>query len=385
MKQGLCDRKYWVDTLADIAGPVLKTMAEGKLKATMPVEGVGDERFARTHFSHLEAIARTLVGIAPWLESSPSDEAENMLRLEYATLARKAVDAATDPESPDYVNFSFSYQPIVDAAFLSHAVLRAPQELWHKLDDRVKANLVAGLKATRSRKPHFNNWLLFSAMIETALAFMGEDWDRMRVDYALRQHEQWYMGDGVYADGPEFHWDYYNSFVIQPMLVDIIHAVSHEYPEWESLQPAILKRARRYGEVLERFIAPDGTFPPIGRSLAYRFGTFQHLSQMALQHTLGEGIYPSQVRCALTAIIRRTMEVPNNFDESGWLRIGFCGNQPQVGEMYISTGSLYLCSTVFVALGLPAEDEFWSDEPREWTSKKMWSGQAAVLDHALGH
>lgn len=385
MKQGWQERAFWVETLVRIAAPVLEAMAERKLKETMPVEGVGDERYDRKYFSHLEAIARTLVGIAPWLESSPTDETEASLREKYAEVSRRAIDAATDPDSADYVNFSFSYQPIVDAAFLSHAILRAPNELWHKLDQRVKANLVAGLKATRSRKPHFNNWLLFSAMIETALRFMGEDWDQMRIDYALRQHEQWYVGDGVYADGPEYHWDYYNSFVIQPMLVDIIQQVAQEYQEWEALRIPILNRARRYGEVLERFIAPDGTFPPIGRSLAYRFGAFQHLSQMALQHSLAAGVYPSQVRSALTAVIRRTMEVPNNFDENGWLTIGFCGSQPQVGEMYISTGSLYLCSTVFVALGLPANDEFWSDEPREWTSKKMWSGQPAFVDHALGH
>jgi hypothetical protein len=385
MNEGAAERKYWVDTLIQIAGPVLEAMAARQLKGTMPVEGVGDERHDRKHFSHLEAIARTLVGAAPWLESSPIDPEEQKLRQKYAELARRSIDAATDPESPDYVNFSYSYQPIVDAAFLCHAILRAPNELWHKLDARVKTNLVAGLKATRSRKPFFNNWLLFGAMIETGLCLMEEDWDRMRIDYALRQHEQWYVGDGAYADGPEFHWDYYNSFVIQPMLVDIIQQVSPEYPEWEALKPAILKRARRYGEVLERFIAPDGTFPPIGRSLAYRFGALQHLAQMALQHSLGEGVYPSQVRSALTAVIRRTMQVDGNFDENGWLKVGFCGSQLQVGEMYISTGSLYLCSAVFLPLGLSPEDEFWSDEPRDWTSKKMWSGQPATLDHALDH
>jgi hypothetical protein len=385
MNEGAVDRKYWVETLVQIAGPVLEAMAERKLKETMPVEGVGDERYDRKYFSHLEAIARTLVGVAPWFETAASDPEEEQLRAKYAELARRSIDAATDPESADYVNFSFSFQPIVDAAFLCHAILRAPNELWHKLDDRVKANLVAGLKATRSRKPHFNNWLLFSAMIETGLCYMGEVWDRMRVDYALRQHEQWYLGDGAYADGPEFHWDYYNSFVIQPMLVDIIRTVSSEYPEWDALKPGIMKRARRYGEVLERFIAPDGTFPPVGRSLAYRFGAMQHLSQMALQHTLPDGVFPSQVRSALTAVIRRTMQVPGNFDENGWLKVGFCGSQLQVGEMYISTGSLYLCSAVFLPLGLPEGDEFWSDKPRDWTSKKMWSGQEATLDHALDH
>jgi hypothetical protein len=356
-------------------------MAARTLKSSMPVEGTEERRY----FSHLEAIGRTLTGIAPWLETPADDPAEEKLRQEYAALARDCIDAAADPASPDYVNFSYSYQPIVDAAFLAHAILRAPNELWHKLDLKARRNLVKGLQDTRSRKPGFNNWLLFAAMIETALFFMGEDWDRMRVDYALRQHEQWYLGDGAYGDGPAFHWDYYNSFVIQPMLVEIIHRVGSEEAQWEAMKEGIMVRACRYGEVLERLIAPDGTFPPIGRSLAYRFGAMHHLSQMALMGVLPEDVHPAQVRTALTAVIRRTMEVPGNFDENGWLRIGFTGSQPGVGEGYISTGSLYLCCAVFLPLGLPASAEFWMGAPRDWTSKKMWSGGHARLDHALGH
>ena len=48
------------------------------------------------------------------------------------------------------------------------------------------------------------------------------------------------------------------------------------------------------------------------------------------------------------------MAIKGNFDEHGWLTLGFAGHQPQIAERYISTGSLYLCSTVFTALGLPA-------------------------------
>lgn len=379
MNSGLADRSYWVDTLTTIAGPVLRHMAAGQLKAVMPVEGAEE----RKHFSHLEAIARTLTGIAPWLAIPAVEEAEEQLRQEYAGLARQSIAAAVDPASPDYVNFRYSHQPIVDAAFLAHAVLRAPEELWHKLEEPVKLHLVQGLKDTRTRKPFFCNWLLFSAIIEAALFYMGEEWDSMRVDYALKQHEQWYLGDGIYGDGPEFHWDYYNSFVIQPMLLDIIRVVGAQEREWAAMQPSVEKRAIRYGAVLERMIAPDGTFPAIGRSLAYRFGSMHLLSQLALMHKLPEEVHPAQVRSALTAVIRRTMEVPGTFDGEGWLRIGLAGSQPDIGEGYISTGSLYLCTAVFLALGLPATDEFWAGEPRDWTAKKVWAGQPAVLDHAL--
>ncbi|MGG1551603.1 DUF2264 domain-containing protein [Paenibacillus ferrarius] len=372
-------RGYWLSTMQRIAGPVLEALANRKLRATMPVECQKEEQAL---YTHLEAFGRTLVGIAPWLEQPAHDAAEEKLRLRYVKLAQEAMDAATDPESPDFLNFATGFQPIVDTAFLSHAILRAPNALWRGLEPRVQRNLVQGLKASRTRKPGFNNWLLFAAMTETALRLMGEDWDHMRVDYALRQHEQWYLGDGLYGDGVEYHADYYNAFVIQPMLVDIIEQVGGEYAEWGAMRGKLIARAQRYAAVQERMISPEGTFPPIGRSLAYRFGAFQSLAQTSLRGELPREFAPAQVRCALTAVIRRLIEAPGTFDENGWLRIGLCGRQPEVGEPYISTGSLYLCSAVFLPLGLPENDPFWQAEDAPWTAQKVWAGQTVAIDSA---
>lgn len=379
MGSGDEDRQYWLEAMLKIANPVLTALAARRLKQTMPVERKKEEVI---RFTHLEALGRLLAGMAPWLESGMDQGQEGELRSHYARLARLSIDAATDPDSPDFMNFGYGFQPIVDTAFLAHAILRAPTELWEKLDDPVQQNVIRAFKATRLYKPHFNNWLLFSAMVETSLLRMGEQWDPMRIDYALRQHEQWYLGDGIYGDGPEFHWDYYNSFVIHPMLVDIVEHVEGQYGEWDQFKQRVLARAKRQASIQERLISPEGTFPPIGRSLAYRFGAFQLLAQMALQHSLEDAISPAQVRCALTAVIRRTMEMPGTFDENGWLQIGYCGHQPDIGEDYIATGSLYLCATVFLPLGLLEGDPFWQGEAA-WTSRKAWSGQAISIDKAL--
>ena len=145
----------------------------------------------------------------------------------------------------------------------------------------------------------------------------------------------------------------------------------------------MLSRARRYAAIQERLISPEGTFPPVGRSLAYRIGAFQLLGQIALMKELPPPVKPAQVRCALTAVINRQMNAPGTFDGAGWLRIGFAGRQPDIGENYISTGSLYLCSAGFLPLGLPPEDEFWSGPAIPWTSKLIWSGENAAADHAL--
>lgn len=385
-EQAAGDRAYWIDRMRAVAEPVLTKLAEGRLKLDMPVEAREGLQQDRAKFTHLEAIGRLLCGIAPWLErrEGGADAEEEALRARYAELARKAIASGVDPASPDFLNFSDGHQPIVDAAFLAQALLRAPSELWSKLTPETKRDVIAGLKATRTRKPGYNNWLLFAGMIETFLYAVGEpDWDRMRIDYALRQHEAWYLGDGAYGDGPEFHWDYYNSFVIQPMLVDILAAVYKEDSAWEPMYPAAVKRARRYAAVQERLIAPDGTFPPIGRSLAYRCGAFQSLSQSALRGELADGLTPGAVRSALTAIIKRTLDAPGTFTEDGWLTIGLAGHQPELGETYISTGSAYLCAAVFLPLGLPASEPFWSEPAQPWTSVLAWSGQTTRIDSAL--
>jgi hypothetical protein len=375
------DRELWTGVLRRLADPVLTNLANGTLKARMPVEQAAGTK--RQTVTHLEALGRLLAGIAPWIELPADDTAEGRLRLQYADLARRAIGRAVDPASPDFLNFTRERQPLVDAAFLAQGVLRAPRTLRDALDPATKRNLIAALESTRIIVPGYNNWLLFSATVEAGLARLGAWWDRVRVDYALRQHDQWYKGDGAYGDGPQFHWDYYNSFVIHPMMLDVLDACGDEVPAWKALASREEPRARRYAAVQERLIAPDGSFPAIGRSLAYRFGAFQVLAQMALRRALPEGVSPAQVRGALTAVIRRTIEAPGTFDAGGWLRIGFCGHQPGVGESYISTGSLYLCSVGLLPLGLPPADEFWSAPPQPWTSARAWSGQPFPIDHAL--
>ncbi len=376
-------RTYWASTLERIATPVMKGFAAGRIRELMPVEAVAGATDDRRAYTHLEALGRTLAGLAPWLQAASLQADEGRVRDGLLTLARAALAQGVDPRSPSYVNVSSGGQPLVDAAFLAQAMLRAPDALWRSLEPGVRGNVVAALRATHTIRPPFNNWLLFAATIEAALAMMGEAWDPVRVDYAIRQHEQWYKGDGAYGDGPTFHWDYYNSFVIQPMLVDVLAAVGDENPAWKALTPAVHARAKRYAAVQERLIAADGSYPLFGRSLAYRCGAFHLLAQAALRRDLPDAVRPAQVREALTAVIRRTIDAPGTFDTNGWLTIGVAGHQPSVAERYISTGSLYLCATAFLPLGLSPSDPFWSDPPVPWTAKRAWSGGDLAADHAL--
>lgn len=377
------DRSYWVQTAVKLAGPVLTALSTRSFKATFPVEAPHSNAKDRAQYTHLEALGRLLAGIAPWLECKGLTGAEENTRGRFADLARAGIEAATDPRSPDFMNFSKGGQPVVDTAFLALAILRAPDQLWNKLDTRTKTNLVEALKSSRVIKPSYSNWLLFSSTIEVCLSTMNEWWDPMRVDYAVRAMETFYKGDGMYGDGPSFHCDYYNSFVIHPMLLATLDTMARVSSAWKPFQAPALLRAQRYAQIQERSIAPDGSFPPVGRSLAYRFGAFHLLADVAYRRQLPPSLAPAQVRCALTSVIRRMVDAPGTFDEKGWLRIGFCGHQPGIAEEYISTGSSYLCSVALLPLGLPDTDPFWSTPAEQWTSQKAWAGIDLSPDHAL--
>lgn len=177
--------------------------------------------------------------------------------------------------------------------------------------------------------------------------------------------------------------DYYNSFVIQPMMMDILDVLKRRGAEGADFYDTQLRRFVRFAEQQERMIGPDGTYPPVGRSIAYRLGAFHALAQVSLMKKLPKEIKPAQVRCALTKAMKRQL-VKGTYDKDGWLTLGFCGHQPRLAEKYVSTGSLYMCTLVFLPLGLDAMDEFWSSGPEEWTSLKIWGSDAEVpIDHAL--
>ena len=171
--------------------------------------------------------------------------------------------------------------------------------------------------------------------------------------------------------------------VVEKLLLEIIGSLpgaEKRYPGWSA---RLLERAQRYAVILERSISPEGTLPVTGRSLAYRAGALQVLAQLAQRDQLPAGLAPAQVRGALTAVIHRTLSAAGTFDAAGWLRTGLAGAQPSLGETYITTASLYLCTAAFLPLGLPPEHPFWSDPPRAWTARRAYAGEDLPADKAL--
>lgn len=382
------DRDYWAGLFTRIAAPVLANMSAGTLHTHFDLElsPIWDGRDPKV--AYLECFGRLISGLAPWLALPDDDTAEGRQRKVFQQQALQSYANSVDAQNPDYLAWEGHGQALVDSAYYTNAFLRAPKSLWDPLDAKTKALVVEKIKSLRRVSPPYTNWLLFAAMNETFLLSIGEDWDPERIDLAIKKINEWYVGDGWVADGTRFHFDYYNAYVIWPMMVEILEVLARLQPAFNNLKPKeehdlALQRMQAFGGHLERMISPEGTIPPIGRSMTYRTASLQPLGLLALRKALPHPLTEGQVRSALTAVQKRVMSHPGTFTDKGYLKIGFCGHQPEIADVYSNSGSLYLVSESFLPLGLPAGDSYWTAPAEDWTTRRAYGGGAFARDHAL--
>ncbi|MBR4898561.1 MAG: DUF2264 domain-containing protein [Prevotella sp.] len=381
------DREYWCEQAYKMARPVLENMAKGELQKNMLVEVSPNWDGRNKKVAYMETFGRLMAGLSPWLTLPDDDTAEGQQRKQLREWALAAYKHAVDPQSPDYLAWRGHGQALVDAAYVAESFIRAYDALWMPLDDVTKQRYLEEFQQLRRVEPPYTNWFLFSSTIESFLAkaFGLKAYDDYRVMTTIRKVEEWYIGDGWYADGPVFAFDYYTSYVFHAMyletLQNMIDAKANTRLEYKKYYDRELKRAQKFSIILERFISPEGTFPVIGRSTPYRMAAMQPLALMAWYQKLPKDISNGQVRAALTKVMHRMYDQQNNYNDAGFLTIGFCGSQPGTADWYTNNGSLYMTSLSLMPLGLPADHEFWTCPAEPWTQVKAWGGQPFPKDH----
>lgn len=384
------DRAYMAGLLQKMTEPVLAAMANGELRKKFPLELSPTWDGRDPGVAYLECFGRLIAGAAPWLALADDGTPEGRTRKRLQQMALQSYTHSVDPNSPDFLLWKGHGQALVDSAYFTNALMRAPKALWEPLDSVTKQRIIAVIKGLRRIEPPYINWMLFAAMNEAWLMSIGEDYDPMRMNVAIRKINEWYVGDGWIKDGEAFHFDYYNSYVMFPMLVEIIEVLAKfKGPFWnakpEELRVQATKRMQRYAEHLERFISPQGSYPPIGRSLTYRTAAFQPLALLAWRKQLPASLPEGQVRAAMQAVHKAVWTEPGNFTKDGFLTIGFVGHQPELGDWYSNNGSMYIASESFLPLGLAPTDSYWTAPAQDWTQKKAFAGRPFPKDYPVNY
>lgn len=381
------DREYWVSVLSRIATPILENISKQELRKNMPMEVSPTFDSRDPGVGYLEAFGRLLAGMAPWLALPDDSSVEGELRKKLRKQALLGIQYGLDPQSPDYFTWrGKSTQTLVDAAHLAQAFLRAPKALWEPLPNITKQRVIEEFKLLRRIKPNESNWLLFAAMTETFLYFIGEDCAREKIDYAVHKFDdEWYVGDGWYSDGARFSFDHYNGYVIHCMQVESLKHNITAGSKYKEMYDRAYKRMQRYAHHLERMISPQGYPLVVGRSSTYRNAAFQPFASVILDNQLPTDITKGQARAALTAVLKH-IYVDETFGKSGWLSMSVVGNkQTNLADYYTNAGSMYVASLSFLPLGLPADDEFWTCTPEKWTSQKVFDGEEFPKDYYVSY
>ena len=372
---GQKDREKWVELAYKISYPVLNYMSRGILHKKMITE-YSDKFSSDKNVLFLECFGRLMDGISAWLSLPDDNSKEGKIRKKLRDLALLSYKNAVDPNNPDKVIWysTKTKQPLVDAAFLAESFLRAPG-LWNQLDNITKKRYIENFKKTRKIKPSLNNWILFSGIIECFFIQIGEEPDIKKMFKITKQINEWYIGDGWYSDGKYFAMNYYNSYVIHPMFIQMLEIMEKSQIKVPVSSKIAVQRMQKYNLFLERLITPEGKFPAFGRSIVYRLAVFQTLSLSIWKYGLPKPLSNGGVRNALTKVILNMFKNKGNFNKKGFLSLGFSGHQPNVANIYCNNGSAYITSFIFLALGNLPNSKFWTEASKEWTSKKAWEGK----------
>jgi hypothetical protein len=359
----------WKNILFKIILPVIDGFLNKTIKTNFSIQ-YSDFKIKNINENivFIELFCRTILGLSGYLNNEDDEEHTNIIN---------KVLECFDIVFNGYLVFDCDNQLLVEMANLILSFYYCPL-LWNKINDKTKSNIFKIVKKAYEINPYNNNWMLFTCIIGVFLYENNKIKDIIRVYKYLNNFEKFYVGDSWYKDGDVFHMDYYNSYVILPFLCEIYKRLDNKQKYKETFTKLI-----RHSEFLERLISQDGTFPVFGRSAVYRTAIFHALVYSCFKSNISENLSYGQIRSSLTEVNKRVFNNLMNFNEKGFLQLGFSSYQPNIADKYSNSGSVYFCLLVFLPLGLKKNHEFWTSIDEEWSQKKLWSNKSLNKDCSI--
>jgi hypothetical protein len=310
------------------------------------------------HSDGLEGFARTFLLAGFRLAQSGDTDPGG-----HAAWYAEGLAAGTDPRSPErWPSMRECGQAKVECASVAIALHETRPWIWDRLDDGVRQRIVAWMTDLLGSDVPDNNWVWFRAITSAFLRSVGAPWSAPDIDHAIGRTQEWYAGDGWYADGggtggPLRHFDYYSGWAMQ------------YYPLWycrisgadadPALLPRYRDRLRRYLDDAQHLVAADGAPLYQGRSLTYRYAMLCPLWTGAVFDATP--LPAGRTRRLASGVLRHFTEA-GCFDGRGLQPVGWHGEFPAIRQPYSGPGSPYWSSKGFAGLVLPAEHPVWTEK-----------------------
>lgn len=309
----------------------------------------------------LEGYARTFLAAAFRVAGAQGADPRGRLeRYAEGLAAGTRTPGRDDAESwPPILDHPAAGQPMVESASVALGLRLTRPWLWDRLPDDVRERAEAWLRGALRHAPAPNNWYLFPLSVAGFLESVGrgDAETRRAIERAQGLLEDWYRGDGWYADGEAPSFDHYNGWAL------------HLYPLLHAHLCGDAERAARYGARLREHLAchgllfgADGAPVYFGRSLTYRFAA---AAAPALGALTGHTPYPpGTTRRLLSGALRYFLDRGALSDE-GVPTLGWHGPHPPTVQRYSGPASPYWAVKGLLALLVPADAPLWTvrEEP----------------------
>ncbi|WP_160724315.1 DUF2264 domain-containing protein [Bacillus sp. USDA818B3_A] len=341
----LQSREDFIKAINQLINPLKPYYSKGKALLEIGSTGAGYS----DSIAGMEGFSRVLWGLIPLLAGGEESEIwEECL---------EGIKNGTNPTHEEYWGeVSDFHQKAVEMAAFGYALALIPEKIWEPLSNQDKENLYNWLNQINQIKVYDCNWLFFPVLVNLGFKKAGLPYDEGKVRENLDRIDQFYLGEGWYADGIDAHCDYYGPFAI--------HFYSLLYAALMGKEDPI--RAQRYISRAEAFakdfiywFAGDGSALPYGRSLTYRFAQSAFWSALVYA---GAGPFPLGVMKGLIFRNLRWWFSQPIFDSNGLLTIGYRYPNLIMAENYNAPGSPYWALKTFLPLALPDSHPFWQAE-----------------------
>jgi len=314
--------------------------------------------------AEFEGLTRTLMVACPLIVEDPSAECNGINLRDY--YARMILQGA-DPNSPRFLgrisDFTKEYgrrpyQHTVEGGALVISLMNSRKQIWDRYTQSEK-QMVASLISDYAHNLTFGgNWRLFNVLMLTFLKVNGFAID----EDALKDHMQHiiscYAGDGWYVD--DTNYDFYNPWGFH--FYGPIWCKWYGYEHEPEMAEIIEKRNREFIEKWPHFFARDGKQLMWGRSLIYRFaasaafGSHYLMNNPVLDPGLARRIASANM---LQFITREELYI------NGLPCLGYYGPFEPLVQFYSCAASPFWMAKIFIALTLPKDSPFWTNEENE--------------------
>ncbi|MEV6739706.1 DUF2264 domain-containing protein [Streptomyces sp. NPDC051104] len=309
----------------------------------------------------LEGYARTFLAAAFRVAGAAGDDPHGWLeRYARGLAAGTRTPGRDDTESwPLILDHDVQGQPMVESASVALGLRLTAPWLWKSLDADVQDRAEEWLRGALRHTPAPNNWYLFPYTVAGFLESVGRgDAETAAArQRALDLLEEWYRGDGWYADGDGRAFDHYNGWAL------------HLYPVLDAHLAGDEESSARYGARLREHLdgislmfGADGAPLHFGRSLTYRFAASAAVGLGALTgHT---PLTPGTSRRLASGSLRYFLD-HGALNEDGLLSLGWHGPHEATLQTYSGPASPYWASKAFVSLLAPVGHPLWTarEEP----------------------